>query len=95
MNKFGYGKEVQMKEIADLLLCKLSSKGLTPVEIPRLVKDVLNIVDEGGDFTTSVINHRLETLGWDKTIVDQFTFELIIAYLENEGEFEIRRAMIH
>jgi hypothetical protein len=84
-----------MEEIVDILLYKLSSKGLTPVEIPRLVKDVLNIVSDGGEFTTGTINIKLEMLGWDGAIVDQFTFELILALLENEGEHDIRSTTIH
>jgi hypothetical protein len=81
-----------MEDIIDLLLYKLSKKGLTQVEIPRLVRDVLNIVADGGEFTSGPINLRLETLGWDKAVVDQFTLELIIALLEKEGEFEIKSA---
>ncbi len=84
-----------MEEIVELLLHKLSNKGLTPVEITRLVKDVLNIVSNGGEFTTSTINRKLETLGWDKAIVDEFTFELIVALLENEGEYETKNTAIH
>jgi hypothetical protein len=84
-----------MEQIIDLLLYKLVDKGLTPVEIPRLVKDVLNIVSNGGEFTTRRINRKLETLGWDKAIVDQFTFELIIALLESEREYDIKSTMIH
>jgi hypothetical protein len=84
-----------MDQIIDLLLYKLSNKGLTPVEIPRLVKDVLNIVSDGGQFTSSAVNRKLEALGWDKSIVDQLTFELIIALLQNEGEYEIKSTTIH
>ena len=84
-----------MEEIVDVLLQKLSQKGLTPVEVPRLVKDVLSIVGEGGEFTTHTINQGLESLGWDKKIVDPFTFELIIALLEHEGDCEVIRTPIH
>ena len=84
-----------MEEIVDVLLQKLSQKGLTPVEVPRLVKDVLSIVGEGGELTTHTINQRLESLGWDKKIVDLFTFELIIALLDHEGDCEVIRTPIH
>jgi len=84
-----------MKEIVDLLMYKLSNKGLTPVEIPRLVKDVLNIVSDGGEFTTDIINRKLRRLGWNEEIVDQFTFELIIALLENKEEYEVKITTIH
>jgi hypothetical protein len=71
---------LQMEEIAHLLLYKLCQKGLTTVEIPRLVKDVLNIVDDSGDNTSATINQKLKTLGWGEAIVDQFTLELIISF---------------
>jgi hypothetical protein len=91
----GYTRGLGMEEIVDVLLQKLSQKGLTPVEVPRLVKDVLSIVGEGGEFTTYTINQKLESLGWDKKIVDPFTFELIIALLEHEGDYEVMRTPIH
>ena len=84
-----------MEGIVDLLLYKLSSKGLTPAEIPRLVKDVLIIVSNGGEFTPRAINRKLETLGWDKAIVDPFTLELITALLENEGKHKTKTTTIH
>jgi len=55
----------------------------------------LEIVGEGGEFTTHTINQRLESLGWDKKIVDPFTFELIIALLDHEGDYEVMRTPIH
>lgn len=89
------GTVIQMEKIVELLLHTLSNKGLTPVEIPRLVKDVLNVVGEGGEFTTGTVNRKLERLGWDPAIVDQFTFELIIALLEDEGSYEVYKSAIH
>ena len=84
-----------MDEIVDLLLCKLCKKGLTPEEIPRLVKDVLNILRETRDFTPTVINRQLETLGWGETIVDPFIFELTIALLDMEGAYDVKTTAIH
>ena len=56
---------------------------------------MLSIVGEGGEFTTYTINQKLESLGWDKKIVDPFTFELIIAVLDHEGDCEVIRTPIH
>ena len=84
-----------MEGIVDLLLYKLSSKGLTPAEIPRLVKDVLTIVSNGEEFTPGTINRKLERLGWNKTTVDSFTSELIIALLEDDGRHETKSTPIH
>lgn len=91
----GYARGLGMEEIIDFLLQKLCYKGLTPVEVPKLVQDVLSIVGEGGEFTTHSINQRLESLGWDKEIVDPFTFDLIIAILEHEGDYQVIRTPIH
>ena len=71
------------KEI-DTLLSRLSRKGLIPAEVPRLVRDVLIIVSDAEGVTLSDINQRLEVLGWDQTIMDYFTFELIKS-LTKEG----------
>lgn len=40
-------------------------------------------------------NRELEMLGWDPAIVDRFTFELIIALLEDEGSHEIPKSAIN
>ena len=84
-----------MEEIVAFLLGKLSKKGLSPVEIPKLIRDVLTLIKDGGDFTVGTINEKLESLGWKEQIIDDFTFELIISLLENTGEHEITRHTIH
>jgi hypothetical protein len=84
-----------MEEIIELLLYKLSDKGLTPIEIRRLIRDVLNIAGDGGDFTAGTITGKLESLGWDGNIVDPFTFELIVALLENGDEYEVEVTTLH
>jgi len=84
-----------MEEIENVLLRKLSSRGLAPVQIPRFVKDVVNIVSDGGEFTTGMINGKLETLGWDRGILDPFTLELILALLCSEGNYEMRSTRVH
>lgn len=84
-----------MNEIIDTLLYKLSTKGVAPMNVPRFVKDVLNIVRDGGDFSINTINRRMETLGWDNAIVDQFTFELIMTLMENEGGYEVGATPVH
>ena len=59
-----------MEEIVELLMVKLSDKGLGCVEICRLIKDVSNIIRDGGDFTVRTLNRRLETMGWKEGIMD-------------------------
>lgn len=84
-----------MEEIFDLLFLKLTHKGLMPVEIPRIIKDVVNIVNDGGEFTAGIVNERLEHMGWGEQIIDEFTFELIIFFLENRDDFQVVRDTVH
>ena len=77
-------KKSDFRSIVDLLLLKLSSKGLPPEQVARLVKDVLNMVNDSGDLPVTAVNQRLAYLGWEEGILDEFTYELIIYLLENE-----------
>jgi hypothetical protein len=72
------------RNIVDLLVVKLSLKGLPPGQVARLVKDVLNMVNDSGDLLVTEVNQRLAYLGWGEEILDEFTYELIIYLLENE-----------
>jgi hypothetical protein len=83
------------RNICDTLFGRLTARGLMSVEILRLIKDVLNIVRDGGDFTAASINHELERLGWREQVMDETSFELIIFILENEYDYEVKRKQLH
>jgi hypothetical protein len=87
--------ERPMEEIIDVLLHKLCDKGLTPVEIPRLVKDVLYLIGDGGYYTVDDVNRHLSRLGWHEKIMDGVIFELILWMLENDGLFEVTTHTLH
>ena len=59
------------------LLERFKTKGFMPVELPGLVKDVLNIVSTGGNSAITTIDQELEDLGWGIGIMDNVTYELI------------------
>ena len=73
-----------MKATIDILSRKLSDKNLIPVEVSRIIKDVTNIIGDGGGFTVSLVNQKLEILGWKRQILDEFSFELILFLIGNE-----------
>lgn len=75
-----------MKEIYGKLTARLYKKGLRPVEIPRLLKDVSRIVESSRDPRNIKLNSRLNSLGWRKDLVDDFTLELIVYLLENPSQ---------
>ena len=79
-----------LNEMVLPVLCRrLGNKGLMPIEIQRLTIDILNIFGQGGLYNAGVINQKLEHLGWEKNILDDYTFELIVYYLECEGTYTI------
>jgi hypothetical protein len=91
MERHFHTRKSDFRHIVDLLLLKLSSKGLPPGQVARLVKDVLNMVNDSGDLSVMHVNQRLAYLGWGEEILDEFTYELIIYLLENE-EAHIRHS---
>lgn len=60
-----------------------------PIEIKRLTRDILNIIGHGGFYSTDILNQELERLGWDKNIVDNYIFKLLLFYLEWEGTYKV------
>ena len=81
--------------VYDILFRRLSDRGLMSFEIARVIKDICNIVRDGGDFTVPFINRKLELLGWRERIIDETSFELIIFVLENEYGYEVKRHILH
>ena len=71
-------------------LCRrFYSKGLMPIEIKRLTRDILNIIGHGGFYSTDILNQELERLGWGKNIVDNYIFKLLLFYLKWEGTYKV------
>jgi len=59
------------------------------IEIPGLVKDVLNIVGTGGHSAITTINQELEDLGWGIGIMDNVTYKLITSLLEDSRSTDV------
>lgn len=76
-----------MKDVYGKLTSRLYKKGLRPVEVPRLIKDVSRIVEDSSDPRRLKLNSRLNSLGWRNDLVDDFTLELIVYLLENPRAF--------
>lgn len=71
------------------LLWRLAAKGYPSDEINRMVKDVFDVIREGGSFTVAIINGEMERLGWPPSIIDEVTFEMIVGLLETELGFSV------
>ena len=75
--------------ICTSLLWHLAAKGYSSEEINRMVKDVFEVIREGGSFTIAIVNAEMEALGWPPSIVDEVTFEMIVGLLESELGFSV------
>lgn len=73
-------------DIFEVLLDKLSRRGVLLAQIPRFVKDVLNIIMENQSFSEGAVNHKLGRLGWGDQILDGYILELIRFLSENQGK---------
>ena len=67
--------------LKDLFL-RFQIKGFIPIEIPELVKDVLDIMEHRELCTMATIDQELEELGWGIDIMDNSTYELIASLVE-------------
>ena len=77
------------RRVLPALCRRFYSKGLLPVEIQRITKDILNIIGDGGLYSAAILNRKLERLGWEKNIVDNHIFDLIVYYLQWEGVYKV------
>ena len=64
------------------VVMRFKIKGFMPIEIPELVKDVLDIMDHRKLFTMATVDQELEELGWGIDIMDNSTYELIASLAE-------------
>jgi hypothetical protein len=83
-------KETSMTPPLQLLIYRLTARGILLDHIPALVRDVLLIIGEGGAFTTRLVNARLERLGWGTELLDETSFQLIVQILESEWGYRVR-----
>jgi hypothetical protein len=70
------------EEIAEVLLLRLFRRGLLAAQLPRFLKDVLNVIEDAGTIPASAVNQRLASLGWGEETVDTRTMELIVYLYE-------------
>lgn len=73
------------------LICRLTERGVALDHIPGLVRNVLQVINDGGLFTTQLINEQLIHLGWGPEVLDETSFQLIVYILESEWGYRVNR----
>ena len=84
-----------MSKIMDIISIRLRDRGLVPIEINRLIKDVSNIIGREWHYTPTGLKQSLVSLGWDGYILDNYILELILLSLDDEKRLEIYRDSVH
>ena len=79
-----------MAPLLQLLIYRLTERGILLDQIPALVRDVLRIIGGGGVFTARLVNARLGQLGWGFELLDETSFQLIVHILESEWGYRVR-----
>jgi hypothetical protein len=82
-----------VKQIIEVLLSRVAHRGVSPDEVPWLIRDVLNAVSQGREPAVDSINRRLAMLGWDEEILDEVSFTLIICLVEERDECCVEQHM--
>jgi hypothetical protein len=78
-----------VERIIDILVARLSRKGVSPDEVPLLVRDVLNGTSGTGELAVPTVNQRLSILGWDEEILDEITLAIIMYLAEKSDEGQV------
>jgi hypothetical protein len=84
-----------MESLDELVVSGLTERGISFFQVPGLIRDILGIIGQGGDFTVQMINDRLKSLGWGEKIMDEYTFDLLMWFLEEIDVFEVVRQNLH
>lgn len=83
-------------EILDILCLRLSSKGLMPVEIMKLLNDSFDVIQNGAFFSKVLMKQELEKRGWEKNkIMDDVTSDIIMLCFANSEDYEELRIPLH
>ena len=68
-----------MEQLNDVLLERLTTRGIAPSIIPRFIKDLTYTLAIDAQMNLGEINRRLHLLGWYDVEVDEHTLQLIVA----------------
>lgn len=88
-------ESINTVDICSTLFWHLADLGLDTSQVNQLVKDVFNILRDGGVFTVGFINNELKNLGWHEKAVDDYILELILAILEKEFKYTVSSHTVH
>jgi hypothetical protein len=79
-----------MEPITTALIRRLTGKGIELKIIPALLRDTVNTFKNGNmSQNLKELNKRIQLLGWYDFEMDEYTFQLLVANIENQDLAEI------
>jgi hypothetical protein len=69
-------------DLKKILLERFEKKGVEPVLIPGLLKNILATLKDRPDITHEEVSEKLHYLGWSNFDLDENTMQIIIADYE-------------
>jgi hypothetical protein len=70
-------------DLKKILIERLEKKGVEPVLIPGLLKNILATLRDRPDITHEEMSEKLHYLGWNDFDLDENTMQIIIADYES------------
>jgi hypothetical protein len=74
-----------MSYLTKAMRAHLDRKGIRPEIIPGFVRDLGNAITIDPYISLKELNIKLHLLGWDDFELDDYTLQLVIASIEEEG----------
>jgi hypothetical protein len=87
--------DIGMDEHLEFLVQRMVDKGLSAEIIPRLIRDVANILLDHKYATRTLVNEKLAYLGWGESILDETSLQLIILVLETSEFLKTKMDLLH
>jgi hypothetical protein len=72
-------------DLHQLLLTRLQQQGIEPVGLPLFLHDLVAILKMKPEPSVSVLNERLNVLGWHQVQLDYQSLQLALAWVETEA----------
>lgn len=69
-------------DLKKILLERFEKKGIEPVLIPGLMKNILASLKDRPDITHEEVSEKLHFIGWNDFDLDENTLQIIIAHYE-------------
>lgn len=71
----------------EMLVFRLTGRGVLPRHIPMLVRNVMQAIREQGTADTGAANEHMEHLGWGEEVLDETSFQLIVLLADGDHEY--------